>query len=555
MEGYREYSDILSQIVSILEQKVSTGANKSEREKISSLQTLLSHTVFKSRVAKELKAAIDEQLQTHLQIKGRNKEHRVRRKKTLSQIRNLDTNLYAACAEVQLSQTSRDVAVEAGVSEEVDKYCRDFQAATTVTHMQGIYVLGCFDRKKTVFAQQCRAFSMAAMLKYFGYLHPNKRIAIVGGGIAGITLSAALHKLGKVSDVFERTSDLMHIQERSNNRFLSPHIYDWPSEGSTNSDAGLPIMNWNADYAASVRKQLIEQYGELEISKLAYYSHEVTDILPDTQSSGKKRYYLQIDSNTNTPEPYDAVIIAVGFGLEPQSAFGVKVESYWNDITYGAKGRYSKNKPQKVLISGVGDGGLIDTLGASIKDFAHHDLLDRVPELFEEKYLNQIKDIENEALIQSKQSPGVQFDFKRKYKEVTKDWHWKENLIALRIPEQEITLHSQISIGFYSINSSLLNRILVHLLEETQVIKQRVGTLNESMVNADLSNGLARYTITWGKNDIIDYDRLVVRHGIHSQYVYDAFPALEEGCADMDGRIADLDLASNFPESMFEMFT
>lgn len=56
----------------------------------------------------------------------------------------------------------------------------------------GVYVLGSFARSITFYSQQVRALNLAWSLHLAGVVNENSKIGVIGGGIAGITISAAL---------------------------------------------------------------------------------------------------------------------------------------------------------------------------------------------------------------------------------------------------------------------------------------------------------------------------------------------------------------------------
>ncbi|HVZ94802.1 MAG TPA: hypothetical protein VG797_09855, partial [Phycisphaerales bacterium] len=65
--------------------------------------------------------------------------------------------------------------------------------------------------------------------------------------------------LGHHVTLLEKTSVLCHMQHGCDTRWVHPHLYDWPSQGSERPTAGLPIMDWRAGTASSVVAQLIHQ--------------------------------------------------------------------------------------------------------------------------------------------------------------------------------------------------------------------------------------------------------------------------------------------------------
>jgi alkyl hydroperoxide reductase subunit AhpF len=79
-------------------------------------------------------------------------------------------------------------------------------------------VLGSFERRVTVDAQQVRALNLVDVLLSQGMLRENERGAIVGGGAAGTTAAVALAKAAprlKALDLFELRQDVLQLQRNS----------------------------------------------------------------------------------------------------------------------------------------------------------------------------------------------------------------------------------------------------------------------------------------------------------------------------------------------------
>lgn len=180
---------------------------------------------------------------------------------------------------------------------------------------QSIFVLGVFEKRVTVYAQQVRALNLVDAMLSENLVRPEGgKVAIIGGGAAGITAAVALSrtspKLDKL-DVFERSSTILALQQGSR-RFLHPHFYDWPAAGSDSNDAGLPIMNWAAGPAGDVAATLRAEFeAARHDSVLTLHSdHVVTKLIPS--NLGPIR--VVVDKNSAVGRIYDVVILAIGFG-------------------------------------------------------------------------------------------------------------------------------------------------------------------------------------------------------------------------------------------------
>jgi len=100
---------------------------------------------------------------------------------------------------------------------------------------EGIYVVGVTQTGVTVYNQQVRSLNLTYILTKNNLINAaNPKIAIIGGGIAGITAASSFilkHPSCKVS-LFEQHADLCPLQQGSDSRWLHPNIYEWPDFGS-----------------------------------------------------------------------------------------------------------------------------------------------------------------------------------------------------------------------------------------------------------------------------------------------------------------------------------
>lgn len=125
-------------------------------------------------------------------------------------------------------------------------------AAHRLSDTPPLYLIGSFDKRVTVLAQQTRALNLAWAMVETGTIPTAGtrpfRVAVVGAGFAGLTFAAALLQKGVAAsiDIFEQQDSLLPLQQGSDTRWLHPRIYDWPEEGSEAAAAMLPLLNWTA---------------------------------------------------------------------------------------------------------------------------------------------------------------------------------------------------------------------------------------------------------------------------------------------------------------------
>jgi hypothetical protein len=280
-----------------------------------------------------------------------------------------------------------------------------------------IFLVGVFDKGITVLSQQIRALNLVWALVESGevlldrapVLDPlctdtsRKRIAVIGAGFAGLTVAAGLLKKRVNADitVFERCDTALPLQHGSDSRWLHPHIYDWPGEGSEAYSAALPVLNWTASRASDVVVQVLKQWEAIadadEPPPLATTSDPPTIRVfcntrhiqvCDVSARFAKIEWIGEERSKRDPavpadgrptpvgdsQLFDIVILAVGFGLE-QGARTL----YWRNETLAQP--HLGQARSTFIVSGSGDGAMVDLFRLRISHFRQDRIL---AELFSE---------------------------------------------------------------------------------------------------------------------------------------------------------------------------
>ena len=239
-----------------------------------------------------------------------------------------------------------------------------------------VYILGTFETGLTIYSQQVRALNLVWSLVEAAPESELRNIAIVGGGFAGLTAAAGLlHKGVEHISLFERRATLCPLQLGSDTRWVHPHIYDWPDDGSKFPTAALPLLNWNAGRASDVAVQILQAWDKLtrsvDPSRIDIYLNVKHLRLDDTlhlEWVGEKSKIDSVAIPSGDKAQFDSVVLAVGFGLERESSF-----SYWRNETLGQPeldlGR------RTYLVSGHGDGALVDLFRIRISRFRQDRIL------------------------------------------------------------------------------------------------------------------------------------------------------------------------------------
>ncbi|WP_174278266.1 FAD-dependent oxidoreductase [Sphingomonas bacterium] len=260
----------------------------------------------------------------------------------------------------------------------------------------GLYLLGSVAQGLTVFDQQVRAHNLAwALWRLLEGDGPDSalRVAIIGGGIAGLTVAACLlaRSRGFHITLFEERWDLCPLQQGSDTRWVHPHIYRWPEHGSRAPDAGLPVLNWTEGRASDVARDILEgfgryadEYGTDRLDLVLGLSHLRIDATDRSiewmgRSGIRSGPHVRAGDADGARRPFDVMVLATGFGLEEGVADAAGASSYWRNDRLGQPQLGGDRRTY--VISGLGDGALVDLCRLTIERFRQDTIL---YELFED---------------------------------------------------------------------------------------------------------------------------------------------------------------------------
>jgi hypothetical protein len=394
---------------------------------------------------------------------------------------------------------------------------KDFLEWFSVPRYKNVYVLGSFAERVTLFSQQVRALNLIAALVKEKIIHKNRVVAVVGGGAAGLTAAAAAAIRGANVILLEGLYGVMESQRNNRQRWIHPHIYDWPAHGSKDEEADLPILGWSAAYAEQIVNQIERQWEHL-------YQHPSLNI--DT-NFGIKRPKLSMDGTLQWQVKGDdrawkvkalkdaIVILAVGFGLEPDKPYQ---GSYWteDDIDGGFR---SSHTQKKWLVSGFGDGSLTDLMRLCITHFRHGNIVD----VFRTE--SGIVDVEEQlkmlppSLNESPELLTNAFRALRLEYLVEGIRHMKREGIKVFLTGRDPFL--------YGPKASVLNRLIVRVLEQMGAFALRPGP-TKRIVRLDKG-----YLVKFGNNEWEYFDRVLLRHGPKPRALKASFPQVWKACTDL----------------------
>lgn len=232
----------------------------------------------------------------------------------------------------------------------------------------GVYVCGCFERWVSIYLQSLRGLNLAWTLVSTGRLARGARAAVVGGGFAGLAATAALGRLGVAVTLLERNPDLLATQRHNRVRHIHPHIHEWPRPGAREPRAGLPLLDWSAGLSADVAQVVLAGLDAERARSRIDLVVGARELVLDAP---------RLSWNGGAPERFDAVLLALGVGIE--KSFGaLPLRSYWSDDSIATP---QPGPPRHHLVTGIGEGGVIDTLYLRLAGFAHAELADRLAEI------------------------------------------------------------------------------------------------------------------------------------------------------------------------------
>lgn len=237
------------------------------------------------------------------------------------------------------------------------------------------FILGTFERGVTVYRQQIRALNLVyALVKAGKRLHikPGARIAVIGGGAFGTTVAAAAAYAKFNVVLLERHQTLLHLQRGCDTRWLHPRFYDWPAAESQSQRARLPFLDWVASSAGNVAVQIereISQLAKTDLAERLQIDRRVSDLNVERAANGIYEVSYR-SAGHQFIRPSEVVIYAVGFGVESNN--GNNNDSYWRNDRYGQSDLgFEGIKKIRYLVSGFGDGALVDVFRLTIQDFRY----------------------------------------------------------------------------------------------------------------------------------------------------------------------------------------
>jgi hypothetical protein len=386
-----------------------------------------------------------------------------------------------------------------------------------------IYYIGPFGSRVSFQSQQRRALNIVGSLIEMNQIEDDDEVAIIGAGLAGMTAFAALSLQGYSVKLYEKGSGILTLQALSRHRYIHPTVNFWP-HANPERTTNLPFFDWYSSDCPNVIEALLRQWDEdpnepsrkdpmdpkyiqqFTVSD-PYFNHHM--IFSDYDAETRK--VCLVEKNSGVRAEVNLVLVTVGFGVEDNLG-DLGQNPYWRD---DALVDMSRQSGHDVIISGAGDGGLIDCLRFTFEGFKKGDFaLDVIEALGKGSYASRenLKSIEEAAGKISNEDERAKF-LERSYKSILPKLNrsTKEMLSRALVKRSSGKYANRIRlIGQYSapfeIGAAPINRLLVaYALQENAI----------EFINAKLDrDGDGYFLCIDGRKEYLEKGaKVIVRHG------------------------------------------
>jgi ABC-type uncharacterized transport system substrate-binding protein len=420
------------------------------------------------------------------------------------------------------------------------------QAILDVMHvprLKNCYVLGSFARRVTFADQQRRALNLIWAATSSGRLKRDDRLAIIGGGLAGVTAAVAARAVGvKHVILIEKYTQLLPLPRGNKTRYIHPNIYDWPQPGWFKEQTELPFLNWKAGDGDDVVRQIDSDWRKLATGVRVLTGYEVTELRED---AGK--VWVKAKGKDEYEQSFEFVVVAAGFGLE-RGLEGVPFVSYWKTENLHQLFLEQPSKVLKVLVSGCGDGGLVDAFRLTIENFRHATLLEDL-RAFGASELDSVATtvcgIETEAMRQPLQN--VEKFIQEQYASLRIPNHLVREIRKRVRKDTHVTLNNR-GTSPYDPSASALNRFILALL-------LRANKLHYQPSEAHIVPEGTVYRATFAAGGPPrEFDHVVIRHGPTGQVLdWCLLPEEKARLKTRQGVFPDVTREPHWPEGFFQI--
>jgi hypothetical protein len=225
---------------------------------------------------------------------------------------------------------------------------------------------------------------LAWALHHSGKVHSKSRVAVVGGGFAGICVAATLALItGCHVDIFEKESVLLHDYQSAAWVDLSPNLNAGHVVGYDRAlwTGRIRFFEFKSGSCSDLCRKWLDELKLLsEYLAIDIYFKTMIVIV---SLSPDKIILTTLESEETLREEYDTAVFATGFGKEKGIFRAVNDYSYWqsgNPANY-----YPVHGKSSVIVIGGGDSGLAEVLYYLFDNFTMRDIIDILPWFYNDK--------------------------------------------------------------------------------------------------------------------------------------------------------------------------
>jgi hypothetical protein len=379
-----------------------------------------------------------------------------------------------------------------------------------------VYFIGNYSGRINFYAQQTRALNLVWALITKEFIKPGDRVAIVGGGLAGVTAGVALLQMDIQVELYEQHSNLFRYQRNTVTRHVHPSVNFWP-EMSLFPGTNFPFLNWcegtPSQVISVIESELNAYFAD---AGLNIWSRVIDLTMSATGIAVRLERWTPTEQKAVTEGPYNTVIVACGFGVEqrpPNLPAGLP-HSYWHndDVLPPAAPTWT---PDHVFISGTGDGGLIDAIRASLVRFDNGREIIALAKLLDTAFMRQKIKIEIAKEDQAGESYWTSEEAFDAYVALPVTRSFKDRLENNLTRGFTITLNAR-QPGIFARTSSAIHRVIVANLIKLGRVEKIVGEL----LSVDWTQQPAQLKVGSKRKDgdpLVSWrgpaTRVIVRHG------------------------------------------
>lgn len=363
-----------------------------------------------------------------------------------------------------------------------------------------LYAMNPFLTQQNFYSQQLRALALVSVIARKSFPHGRRNVCIVGAGVAGRTLAAGFASIGASVMMIEARPTPFEQYRNATHRELHPNIIFWPSQQPTPATA-LPFLNWAQSQADMVVDDILDEWQRGFAPKVDLVHDQVVSLRHDDAG-------VRLELRSGTWIEVDLAVLATGFKAE-RSFGGLKSPGYWSPNAIA-------DEAEAVLVSGTGDGGLIDVLspilGAKVTRAAHM----LAVALADSEVKRDVLEVEANRRLNRIPGTGDSTDPCDFYRRVVFSQETQSKLSAFahapdRITNRSITLLHH-STSPYSFTAAPINKLLLAFFSNGT--RRYVTAVRGVLEAKDDQHKMIGENGTCAPLDPpSEFDRVVVRHG------------------------------------------